>query len=670
MSKRRINRKTEIKMIQWDYDYIQSLSDQTQCPYYLTEQEISALLTFIDFMGWKTRWYSNADTPISQEFIDNLRDNLSLKLMADEDCPADPCDDGCIDYTPNSAFITYAPNDPFRTPALVPSGYSIPPWYHNAGVPLPGVLPGDAMVNGLSVIAPNLPASGFPRAHFEFDGVGEVEIEFVQIVAGGLALIQVDSLLTNLTLVELSSSLIDLASVEGILDLLGFDVEDAGLNETTTVEKDFTAFGHHTVDIYFIPSLGEETIVGFGGGIRRISFCGEMAVTMPSTVLRFTEACNLEVSYDSGEHWNIVPGWETYAPGCFVGPQGEPGPQGEQGPQGEPGPAGENGVSNARCQNAHAMVRGLITEYLNPMLGAIILGIENEETPEGIEALARERWLPIASSGDCADTFSTNVNILVNMDDPNGTLEILRTAIIDTPLQDDYIQGLYCWLCEDGSLPIENIDSFLIAAANMFPNDAAREIYRTWLWIALTCCKNDFMALVARWQYQECRDCTALDCTDWNLALAGWQQDFELFDTLGDWFPTNAGSYKSKWVSTHGISPFAEPAGSGNSSCMEATLEGFNATITEIQLGLESPYPYDGHLTIGVQRQIDDLWEEFELDFASGGDFWGQLYLGTVVYKKLYVRVRKQDGVCTDEPATPPAIRYVSVFGVGLNPFV
>ena len=667
-----INRKNEIKMIQWDYDHITSLSDQTQCPYYLTEQEVSALITFIDFMGWRTRWYSNVDSPISQEFIDNLRDNLSFKLLADEDCPADPCEDGCIDYTPNSAFITYYPNDPFRTPNLIPSGYSIPPWYHNAGVPLPGVLPGDAMVNGLAVIAPNLPASGFPRMHFEFDGSGEVEIEFVQVPAGGLALIQVDGLLTNLTLVELSTSVLDLLSLEGLLDLLGFDVEDAGLNETTTVEKDFTAFGHHTIDVYFIPSLGDETVIGFGGGIRRLSFCGEMAVTMPGVALRFSPACNLEVSYDSGETWNIVPGWDTYAPNCFVGPAGPQGPQGEpgpQGPQGEPGPAGADGSGNARCQNAHAMVRGLITEYLNPMLGAIILGIENEETPEGIETLARERWLPIATTGLCADTFSTNVNILVNMDDPNGTLESLRLAIIDTPLQEDYVQGLYCWLCEDGSIPLDDIDSFLIAAANMFPNDQAREIYRTWLWIALTCSKNDAMALFSRWQYQDCNDCSALDCTEWQIALSGWEQEFAFNETIGDWIPSNSGSFKSKWELGHGVMPFAEPAGSGNFSCMEASLSGFVALITEIQVGLEAPYEADGNLLIQTQNANTDLFEQFDLDFPSGGDFWGQLYLGTVPYKRIDVRVRRQDSICTTEPTTPPAIRYVIVKGRGVNPF-
>lgn len=671
MAKRLPHEQKRGSVTQWDYDFIFSLSDEVNCPYYLTEQEIQAILTTLDSLGSTKRWFSETGQVITVDTIQRLRNNLAYKLLQDEDCPADPCEDGCVDYAPNSAFLTYYPNDPFRSPDFIPPGYSMPPWYHNALIHPPGVLPGDAMVNGLAVISANLPLSGFPRMHFEFDGTGEVEIELVKVPAGGVALIQTDNGLTDLTIVDLSTSLVDLLSLEGLLDLLGFDVADAGLNETEVVEKDFAAFGHHTIDVYFLPSLGGETVIGFGGGVRRVSFCGEMAVSMPSVALRFSPDCNLEVSYDSGETWNIVPGWDTYAPTCFEGPPGPAGPAGPAGETGPAGPAGPAGTgSNARCQMANAMVHGLITEYLNPMLGAIIAGIENEETPEGIETLARERWLPIATTGPCADTFSTNVNILVNMDDPNGTLEILRTAIIDTPLQDDYVQGLNCWLCEDGSIPLDDLDSFLIAAANLFPNDQAREIYRTWLWIALTCSKNDAMALFSRWQYQDCHDCTALDCTDWDLALTGWEHEFAFNEALGDWVPSNSGSFKSKWEIGTGIVPFAEPAGSGNFSCMEAVRSGFVAFITEIQVGLAAPYEVDGNILIQVQNNETDLFEQFDLDFAAGGDFWGQLYLGTVAYKLISVRVRRQDGICTTEPTTPPAIRYVIVRGKGINPFV
>lgn len=185
------------------------------------------------------------------------------------------CDEGCLDYQPYAPFIEYAPNDPFKTPELVPPGYSIPPWYRNAAVPIPGVLPGDAMVNGAAVLSPALPLSGFPRFRLNVTDVSEVEIEFVQIPLGGVALISIDSSLTNLKIVDLSTSAVDLLSLEGILELLGVDVESVGLVQTQVIELEISEPGAHTIDVTFLPTFQAELFVGFGGGIRRITLCGQ-----------------------------------------------------------------------------------------------------------------------------------------------------------------------------------------------------------------------------------------------------------------------------------------------------------------------------------------------------------------------------------------------------------
>lgn len=301
----RVPGRRDWKAIQWDYDWILAQTGDT-CPYYLTRQEIQLILPILQFIGWSQRWKSDIGTPIDKDVIDALKGNLEYKLMADGDCEGDPCDDGCREYLPSVSFIEYFPNDPFRTPLHVPPGYSVPPWYNNPLIPLPGVLPTDAMVNGLAVIAPNLPLSGFPYARVHFSGEGELEIEFVQVPAGGLAIIDVDDDPTKITIVETSSDLIDTVGIAGVLAALGFDVEDANIVDTHIVEIHIDGEGDHFVDINFIPNVGGETLIGFGGGIRRISLCGlsEPGDFMPCcpepTQQRYTDEGILEQSYDGG----------------------------------------------------------------------------------------------------------------------------------------------------------------------------------------------------------------------------------------------------------------------------------------------------------------------------------------------------------------------------------
>lgn len=62
---------------------------------------------------------------------------------------------------------------------------------------------------------------------------------------------------------------------------------------------------------------------------------------MPPTIdFDFREDCILYVSFDGGIEWQAVPGWSTYALGCFKGDPGEPGVDGADGLPGAPGEAG------------------------------------------------------------------------------------------------------------------------------------------------------------------------------------------------------------------------------------------------------------------------------------------------------------------------------------------
>lgn len=293
------------KAITWNYDYIFGFSDEVNCPYYLTEREVQALLTFMETMSWVTRWHSDIDTPLDADAIAALHDNLVDKLLREEDCPSDPCEEGCIDYLPNAGFIRYEPNDPFRTPTFVPPGYTYIPWYTNPAIPLPGVIPTDAMVNQIAVAAPALPLSGFPRFSFEFDGRGEVEIELVNVPAGGFCIVALDLSVIGFKVVNTSSNLLDIISIAGILAALGFDTEDANIVDTDIVEIDVETVGHHRIDVTFLPNLGGETLLGFGGGLRRITFCGPIQAVEEMYLQRRSpdDDCLIEQSTDGGITW-------------------------------------------------------------------------------------------------------------------------------------------------------------------------------------------------------------------------------------------------------------------------------------------------------------------------------------------------------------------------------
>jgi len=47
---------------------------------------------------------------------------------------------------------------------------------------------------------------------------------------------------------------------------------------------------------------------------------------------RFTDDCLLQYSVDGGTTWTTVPGWASFAPTCFTGPEGPEGPEGPAGP--------------------------------------------------------------------------------------------------------------------------------------------------------------------------------------------------------------------------------------------------------------------------------------------------------------------------------------------------
>lgn len=223
-----------------------------------------------------------------------------------DDCAPFPIpEEGCTDYLPSNPRIQYAPNDPFQTPNLRPTGYALPPFYTNPLVPLPGVIPTDAMVNLLaipsSMTLPDLIEIGFPRIHIPVSGIGEVEVELVKVPQGGIAVIFSDDDFGTTQVIDLNS--VGILGIPALEDVLGVVLEDS-IHETEIVEFDFEEPGEHYIDIWFFPNISSTVILGFGGGLRRVSVCAGAAMgDVPVPEFRITD-CDLEWRPNNLASWS------------------------------------------------------------------------------------------------------------------------------------------------------------------------------------------------------------------------------------------------------------------------------------------------------------------------------------------------------------------------------
>lgn len=76
------------------------------------------------------------------------------------------------------------------------------------------------------------------------------------------------------------------------------------------------------------PTTLADTLTAATELIERFGTAGECTVVQ----FRFTDDCLLQYSTDGGDTWTTVPGWASFAPTCFTGPEGPEGPEGPAGP--------------------------------------------------------------------------------------------------------------------------------------------------------------------------------------------------------------------------------------------------------------------------------------------------------------------------------------------------
>lgn len=273
------------KIIRLDWNTLSLLDGEPENArfYQLTDRQCSALITQAEYLKWRTRY-------------ENLPGEIDLLAFADDTIfrlmnPIDPGE--CVTYPPYASFITYEPNDPFRTPDLVPEGYVFPPWYiANSAAEITY----DAQLNAAVTTFERLPLTtvfnGFPRFRVTVNGIGKVTLHLVSVNIGGMCQVTVDDDLGTIELVDL------------IQDKLAIPPETAN-----TLEKEYTfaVAGEHRIDVVMLSALQDQVPpVMFGGGLAGVTLCGfGLNMVQEGLLLRQspTDDCVLEQSTD-GETWS------------------------------------------------------------------------------------------------------------------------------------------------------------------------------------------------------------------------------------------------------------------------------------------------------------------------------------------------------------------------------
>jgi hypothetical protein len=284
-AKKLLDKRQYGKNIQQNWDDLSLYDDDPETAkfYQLTDRQSAALQGICDFLKWRTR-YQNLPAEVDVELFGS---DTVYRLQN----PIDPGE--CQTFPPYASFITYEPNDPFRTPDLVPAGYTYPPWYIASTA---AELTYDAQLGAAVTTFERLPPlnlSGFPRFRVTVNGIGTVTLHLAAVNIGGMAQITVDDNVSTLELIDL------------IQDKLAVPPETANIIEK---EYYFGVAGEHRIDVIMLPALQDQIPpVMFGGGLNGVTLCG-FGLKMPSEdglMLRqsLTDSCILEQSAD-GETWS------------------------------------------------------------------------------------------------------------------------------------------------------------------------------------------------------------------------------------------------------------------------------------------------------------------------------------------------------------------------------
>lgn len=500
--------------------------------------------------------YAVANRPDEPDFAEAMTDvyNAIYYAQSPEQAPCNDCGGtaepgNCYEFTPAILDEIY-PGNPY-------TGESVPGepfvWYLSPEPNLTGA-PLNALTTDLAQIAVDPPGTVGVVLHTR--AAGTVEFHLHTINFGGLVTAVIDDNPLSVSYVQLKSD--PFAAPPAPPDDVVLEVE--------------VPDGEHFIRLSFIPWFTfdpEGTIVPlFGGAIRKIVVCTEDIMGFfRQPEFRFTAECGLEVSYDNGDTWAAVPGWDTYAAECFTGPEGPEGPtgptgpEGPQGPQGPQGPAGEDcdcpepgdppipdepygwpepevPATNTRCEVAYAIAELMLAQYVdfqNEALAALVTeGLTNAQVTSQLETIATG-----AAAGGAISASVTNLWGLIPglvVADVAGVaglvvlirnyflaldaleLEAFRDAALEAAVLDDYACAMFN-LLEAASIDFPDPATLTAWVDYVLNNDPSSEpgfALHFWTWLAAWRAKwYQFLAsLPAALSYPaaDCSECGDGDC--------------------------------------------------------------------------------------------------------------------------------------------------------------
>jgi len=372
-----------------------------------------------------------------------------------------------------------------------------------------------------------------------------------------------------------------------------------------------------------------------------------------------------------------------------TGPTGPTGPQGEigeTGPQGPAGPPGDGGASVLRCMSANAFVKSLYFTYFKSWIFAAWTDLEFNRvnfpgaTKENAVDQAFTAVFFFNAYPEIEHTFLFDEQFKVmlgNMYDLSqaqaGAYDLI-TAFQQVIPDTDFIQGIYCWLCPNGSYELTRVDDLVEAIAFRYPLDHAMNFWGALIKLMLGHQWGDVQFIHAQFLFQDnCDTENCGDCGDWEQALYSWEHEHELHLTVQDWFPGDSNSsFPSDWSDGHGVTPdLTTSPGSGNWSCIQMETQPGSARYLTLSVGLEFGYEVDGRFQVLARRSADGIVEVIaDFTFPGGQDFFGAVFDPDVEYDMVRVLISRQDGDCFDGFLIEPAIRYTVFTGIDPNPFL
>jgi hypothetical protein len=184
-----------------------------------------------------------------------------------EGCPTLIPDVGCVTYPMSASFISYYPQNPYTEPGVIPDWYSITPFViidSDLAAAVTGTEIGDVVaLNGAFPNPDAVIEHGLSAIHLDFTGAGVVELHFVSIPFGAVAIVTVDDDGSHSRIVDTNADVIEVPP------------ESAG---EVIEEFTITGSGAHHIDVRFAPVLDDSGIpLRYGGGMRSVVLCGPEA---------------------------------------------------------------------------------------------------------------------------------------------------------------------------------------------------------------------------------------------------------------------------------------------------------------------------------------------------------------------------------------------------------